>query len=121
MFDFVCYGAALFVCVCIALIIGSICTVRDIKKPSDEPPCCGSCCPSGGPDNPRFWAYGRFVLDRERPYACVAFSRPEIAEAVAMQCREGNENDIYRWVSRSEFDEFRYQLHGEAIGTGCLA
>lgn len=119
MFQFVCYGAALFVGVCIALIIGSICTVRDIKNPSDEPPCCGSCCPSGGPDGPQFYAYGRFLLDRQRPYSCAVFLSNESAASAASRCNAG-EHDNFVWSSRSEHDDFRYQLHDDAIGTGCL-
>ena len=118
MFNFVCYGAALFVGVCIALIIGSICTVKDIKKPSDDPPCCGSCCPSGGPDGPQFYVYGRFLLDRQRPYACAPFTSHDRAIRAASLCNSGQ--DCFEWKSRSEYDDFRYRLHGEAIGTGCL-
>lgn len=121
MFAFVCYSAALFVGVCIALIIGSICTVKDIKKPSDDPPCCGSCCPSGGPDGPQFYAYGRFLLDRQRPYSCAPFLSNERALSAADWCnRLPGYGESLTWVSRSVHDDFRYQLHDESIGTGCL-
>jgi len=119
VFQFVCYGAALFTAVCIALIIGSICMVKDIKKPSDDPPCCGSCCPS---DGPQFYAYGRFLLDRQRPYSCAPFLSNARALSAAGQCnRHPGYDESLIWVSRSVHDDFRYQLHGEAIGTGCLA
>lgn len=118
MFQFVCFGAALFVAVCIALIVGSICTVKDIKNPSDEPPCCGSCCPSNNPDEPQFYAYGRFLLDRQRPYSCAEFLSHERAVIAASRCNAGH--DDFSWTSRSAHHDFQYQFHGENIGTGCL-